>query len=253
MTIRAYSRVSVANRQDKLRGKGKGQNEDEIINSIIVQKKKMDAYIYVNSDRFNGDEEVIHYVDKDVSGSKALGDRPAGARLVDDLKEGDTVVILKLDRMFRNASNALNHSEDWKARNIDLIIIELGGSVITDAIGKLYFTIMAAIGELEREKIRDRIIASKEELRSQGRYLGGKVPFGYRAEKIGGTTNYVIDELEQLAIRKMIDLRNPVTGKPMPYRQISAQLKESLDLDISYGGIKKIVDRGGDMYHENEE
>ena len=48
------------------------------------------------------------FVERGVSGSKPLGERPEGARLLAALKSGDTVIAAKLDRMFRSALNALD-------------------------------------------------------------------------------------------------------------------------------------------------
>jgi putative DNA-invertase from lambdoid prophage Rac len=58
-------------------------------------------------------------------------------------------------------------------------MIDLGGDVTGNGIGKLLFTILAAVAENERDRIRERIRDVKRHLASQGVYGGGKRPFGY--------------------------------------------------------------------------
>ena len=49
-----------------------------------------------------------------------------------------------------------------------------------DGISKLVFTILSAVAEAERERIRDRVREVKRDQRERARYLGGNVPFGWR-------------------------------------------------------------------------
>lgn len=105
--------------------------------------------------------------------------RPQRKALLAILKAGDVVITAKLDRMFRSALDALGVLADLKARNVSLHMIDLGGDVTGNGISKLVFTILTAVAEAERDRIRERISTVKADQRSQGYYLGGKVPFGY--------------------------------------------------------------------------
>jgi putative DNA-invertase from lambdoid prophage Rac len=118
-------------------------------------------------------------VEGGVSGAKPLNERPEGARLLAVLKPGDVVITAKLDRMFRSALDALAMLAVFQKRRVALHMIDLGGDVINDPISKLVFTILAAVAEAERDRIRERIASVKAYQRSQGRYLGGLVPFGW--------------------------------------------------------------------------
>ena len=51
--------------------------------------------------------------------------RPAGSELTRTLATGDTLIVAKLDRAFRNAADALATAEQWKKRGIDLIIADM--------------------------------------------------------------------------------------------------------------------------------
>jgi DNA invertase Pin-like site-specific DNA recombinase len=119
------------------------------------------------------------FVERGVSGSVPLADRPEGKRLLAVIRKGDAIVTAKLDRMFRSASDALATLEEIKAEGVSLHMLDLGGDVCGNGISKLVFTILSAVAENERERIRERIRDVKRHLASQGVYNGGKRPFGY--------------------------------------------------------------------------
>jgi Resolvase, N terminal domain len=78
-----------------------------------------------------------------------------------------------------------------------------------NGLSKLFLTIAAAFAEAERDRIRERIAQVKADQKARGRYLGGKVPFGFRRSNDG---KLVPHEAEQEAIADMIALRSE--GKP---------------------------------------
>src|SRR5205823_3933854 len=119
------------------------------------------------------------FVEGGVSGSVPLADRPEGKRLLAVAAKGDVIVSPKLDRMFRSASDALATLEEMKAEGVALHLIDLGGDVCGNGISKLVFTILSAVAENERDRIRERIRDVKRHLASQGVYGGGKRPFGF--------------------------------------------------------------------------
>ena len=94
--------------------------------------------------------------------------------------------------------------EELKARNVALHLLDLGGDISGNGLSKLFLTIAAAFAEAERDRIRERIGQVKADQKARGRYLGGKVPFGFRRGEDG---ELVPHEAEQEAIREMIALR----------------------------------------------
>jgi DNA invertase Pin-like site-specific DNA recombinase len=125
------------------------------------------------------------FVEGGVSGSVPLADRPQGQRLLAVAGKGDMIITPKLDRMFRSASDALGTLEELKAQGTGLVMIDLGGDVTGNGISKLVFTILSAVAENERDRIRERIREVKRHLASQGVYGGGRVPFGFDVDKAG--------------------------------------------------------------------
>jgi DNA invertase Pin-like site-specific DNA recombinase len=143
--------------------------------SLEVQERTVSGYALMHGlavDRV--------YVERGVSGSKPLADRPQGAALLAVLLPGDVVITPKLDRMFRSALDALGVLADLQRRGVSLHMIDLGGDVTTNGVSKLVFTILSAVAEAERDRIRERIITVKADQKARGHYLGGHVPYGYR-------------------------------------------------------------------------
>lgn len=186
MPVYGYARVST----------GRQVAEGE---SLDVQQRQVEGYAMMIGLRLDG-----MFIERGVSGSKPLGDRPEGAALLAALQPGDTIITAKLDRMFRSSLNALDVLARLKARSISLHMIDLGGDVTGNGISKLVFTILSAVAEAERDRIRERIAIVKEDQRGRGRYLGGTVPFGFAVDGEGSLLEV---EGEQAAIREMLALR----------------------------------------------
>ena len=84
------------------------------------------------------------------------------------LKPGDVIITPKLDRMFRSALNALGVLEGLKQQGVSLHMIDLGGDVTGNGISKLVFTILSAVAEAERDRIRERIADVKRDQKTRG-------------------------------------------------------------------------------------
>jgi putative DNA-invertase from lambdoid prophage Rac len=128
---------------------------------------------------------VDTFREEGVSGSVPLAQRPAGARLLATLRAGDAVVASKLDRVFRSALDALQMVAAFKEQGVSLHLLDLGGDVSGNGLSKLFLTVAAAFAEAERDRIRERIAGVKADQKQRGRYLGGKVPYGFRVSADG--------------------------------------------------------------------
>jgi putative DNA-invertase from lambdoid prophage Rac len=167
MAVYAYTRVST-----------RAQSEDG--ESLGVQERQIAGYALMQ-----GWTVGKVYVERGVSGSVPLVDRPKGSAMLAQLGAGDVVIAAKLDRAFRDAGDALATMKSLKERGVALHLIDLGGNVCDGGIAKLVFTILAAVAEQERDRIRERVSVVKKDQKARGRYLGGRVPFGYRTASDG--------------------------------------------------------------------
>lgn len=101
-------------------------------------------------------------------------DRPGLNHCLKALRQNDTLVIWKLDRLGRDLRHLINTVHDLTARDIGLKVLTGHGAAIdtTTAAGKLVFGIFAALAEFEREMIRERTIAGMASARARGRKGG---------------------------------------------------------------------------------
>jgi putative DNA-invertase from lambdoid prophage Rac len=176
------------------------------------------------------------FIEAGVSGSVPLAARPEAQRLLAIAKAGDVIITARLDRAFRSAADALVTLEELKRQGIGLHMIDLGGDVCGNGISKLVFTILSAVAENERDRIRERIRDVKRHLASRGVYGGGKRPFGF--DVVDG--RLVANANEQAALRKMVTLRK----KKKPLREIARTIANEFELpEMAAVTIKRILDR----------
>ena len=111
-------------------------------------------------------------------------DRPGLTSCLKALREGDTLMVWKLDRLGRNLRHLINTVHDLTARGVGLKVLTGHGAAIdtTSAAGKLVFGIFAALAEFERELISERTVAGLASARARGR-KGGR-PFKMTAAKL---------------------------------------------------------------------
>lgn len=111
-------------------------------------------------------------------------DRPGLAACLKALREGDTLVLWKLDRLGRDLRHLINTVHDLTARGVGLKVLTGHGAAIDTSTpaGKLVFGIFAALAEFERELISERTVAGLASARARGR-KGGR-PFKMTAAKV---------------------------------------------------------------------
>jgi DNA invertase Pin-like site-specific DNA recombinase len=103
--------------------------------------------------------------------SGTLKDRPMLAAALDFIREGDTLVVWKLDRLARSVKQLIDTIEHLHKRGIGFR--SLTESIdTTTAGGRLIFHVFGALAEFERAIIRERTIAGLEAARSRGRKGG---------------------------------------------------------------------------------
>jgi len=215
MTVYGYVRVSTERQAD----------EGE---SLGTQQRVVDGYVMMNGLTLDG-----IFVERGVSGSKPVGERAEGARLLAGLKAEDVVITPKLDRMFRSALDALEVLGRLKDRGVSLHMIDLGGDATGNGVSKLVFTILSAVAEAERDRIRERIRDVKADQRKRQRYLGGIVPFGWRTGEDGALVE--VPE-QQRVIQRIVELRR----KGLSLRAISASIAAD-GVKLSHEGVKNVL------------
>ena len=114
------------------------------------------------------------YVDQGSSGARAS--RPQLDLALAALEPGDTFVIASLDRLGQSTQNVLAFAEDLNGRGVELRVLNFGGGDVDTATppGSMLFTVMAALGQMEHEIKRERVLDSIDRRRTAGKNLGGR-------------------------------------------------------------------------------
>jgi DNA invertase Pin-like site-specific DNA recombinase len=164
--------------------------------SLEAQDERLRAYC------LSAGLELVAVIREDgVSGSVPLADRPQGVELLAALKQGVAhVVALKLDRLFRDAEDALRQTRAWDRAGVALHLVDMGGQSINtaSAMGRMMLTMMAAFAELERNLIAERTTQALQHKRNH-RQVFNHTPYGYN--RAGSAL--VASEDEQATIRRI--------------------------------------------------
>lgn len=131
--------------------------------------------------------------------------RPGFNDLMKVLRDGDALIVTKLDRLARSMRDLLQIIEEIAQKKV--FFMSLGDKVDTSTpAGRFFINIMGSLGEMERELIRERTIKALEHSRSLGR--------------IGGRKKTISDEKKEL-IKELLKAGNT-------YKIVSETLKINL-------------------------
>jgi DNA invertase Pin-like site-specific DNA recombinase len=116
---------------------------------------------------------VAELTDDGISGAKGRDQRPAFDRLFQMIqrREADVVMAWSIDRLGRSIQHLASFMNEVQAIGIDLYIHQQAINTATPA-GRMVFGIFSALGEYERELIRERINAGLARAKAQGKKLG---------------------------------------------------------------------------------
>ena len=150
MRVAVYARVSTANH---------GQDPK-------VQLREIAEYC-----ERRGWTVIAEYVDVGISGAKEK--RPELDRLLADAhrRRFDALVVWKFDRFARSVSHLLRALETFQALGIEFVSLTEGVDTSTPA-GKMVFTVLGAVAELERSLICERVRAGLRNAQAKGKQLG---------------------------------------------------------------------------------
>ncbi|MGY1602379.1 recombinase family protein [Geodermatophilus sp. SYSU D00815] len=103
--------------------------------------------------------------------SGVRSDRPGLRDLLAYAREGDTLVVVAMDRLGRSLSHMVRTVEELQDRGINIKSLREGLDFSTAA-GRLQAAIFAALAEYERELIKERAAAAREAAQARGRQVG---------------------------------------------------------------------------------
>lgn len=155
----------------------------------------------------------------------AKADIPEWLKLLDEISEGDTLVVWKFDRMGRSLHHLIKVVNDLLNKNVG--IISLNDPIDTTTIqGKLMFNIFASLAEFEKDLIRERTMAGLKSARSRGKMGGRPKGLSEKAKKKARiaealynqkelTTQEIADQLSisRTTLYEYLKFRNVVISK----------------------------------------
>lgn len=112
------------------------------------------------------------FADEGVSGKVSAAQRPQFAKMLQQIRDGETLVVTKLDRLGRDAQDVGATIKALAARRIEVIVLQLGKLDLASAAGKLMLAMLAAVAEMERDLLVERTQSGLARAKAQGKTLG---------------------------------------------------------------------------------
>lgn len=119
-----------------------------------------------------GYDVAYWYADEGVSGKVSAAQRPQFAKMLSQIRDGETLVVTKLDRLGRDAQDIGATIKALAARRIEVVVLQLGKLDLTSAAGKLMLTMLAAVAEMERDLLVERTQSGLARAKAEGKTLG---------------------------------------------------------------------------------
>lgn len=164
------SNVAIYSRKSKFTGKG-----DSVENQVEMCKN------YINTMKI--DANFIIYEDEGFTGGNL--DRPQFKKLMNNIKANkvDILVCYRLDRISRNVADFSSTLEILQSHNCSFISIREQFDTSTP-MGRAMIYIASVFAQLERETIAERVKDNMLEIAKNGRWTGGKIPYGFTSGKV---------------------------------------------------------------------
>lgn len=114
------------------------------------------------------------FTDNGISGKTSASQRAEFSKLLTQIRDGETLVVSKLDRLGRDAVDVLQTVRLLADRNIQVIVLQLGKTDLSSAAGKLLLTMLTAVAAMERDLLIERTQAGLARAKAEGKILGRK-------------------------------------------------------------------------------
>ncbi len=169
-----------------------------------------DQNLSLQKDALNkaGCEKIFEDV---ISGAKSK--RPGLSEVIEYAREGDSIVVWRLDRLGRSLKDLISIVGKLENRGVELTSLHESINTQTSS-GKLYFHMFAALAEFERNIISERTKAGLDAARSRGR-LGGRPKFLSKAKRAHAAELY---HSKEKSIKEICEIMN--ISKPTLYKYV---------------------------------
>lgn len=114
------------------------------------------------------------FSDEAVSGAVKAAERPGFGELLSYVREGDTLIVIAIDRLGRNTIDVLSTVEMLQMKGVKVVSLREGFDLSTP-VGKAMLTMMAGLASLEKDLIAERRTAGIKRAQSEGKHCGRPV------------------------------------------------------------------------------
>jgi site-specific DNA recombinase len=172
-----------------------------------------------------GQHTLVHIAkDEDVSGAVSPFERPGLGPWLSRPNEWDILVVPKIDRLSRSQLHVQQLLEWARNHGKSIYSLDIQADITDRLAGGVVVAVLASVAEAEREQIRERTKASFQKIVREGRWNGGKPPYGYKPEPIpGGGYRLVVNEPQATVIRHVVN--QVLAGKSL--RSIAMELNKN--------------------------
>lgn len=159
--------------------------------------------------------QVDYWYADTISGKTSASERPEFAALLAQIRNGETLVVAKLDRLGRDAQDVGATVKLLAARKIAVIVLQLGKLDLTSPAGKMMMTMLAAVAEMERDLLVERTQAGLARAKSEGKTLGrplkttSKQRADIIAKYIAGESVSALARLHNISRASILAIVNP--------------------------------------------
>lgn len=138
-------------------------------------------------------------------------DRPEFKRMLDSLRDGDIVVVWRIDRLGRTTFDLIQLMQEWRIKGVEFQSLKEGIDTTTP-MGRLWFNLSAVFAENEREIIRERTMAGLVAARARGRIGGRPKGLTERAKKMAKTAKVLYESGQTVSqILSSLDIGSSAT------------------------------------------
>lgn len=165
---------------------------------------------------------------KDKASGKSIEGRPALKELLGVLKEGDTIVCTKIDRLARNTKELLQTIEDIHEAGATLQVMNFG-TIDNTPMGKMMITMLGAFAEFERSLIQERVIEGVERAKAEGKYKSNSRPRKNKADdpKLLHAFKLYDEHYTVKQIEEITGIKRNTFYRRLKEREILAEAKEA--------------------------
>ena len=164
------------------------------------------------------------FVDDGVSGAISPWKRPALRELLDYARDGDEIVVYRLDRLGRRAVELLTLIEELTGRGVTVRLLN-EGLVTGGTTGKIFVMVLAILAELERDTIRERTIEAIEMRRERGLPVGRPKALTDDQEKL--VAQLRAEGRSCTAIAAMLNVSKSTVGRIPPASLADEELRDA--------------------------